>query len=225
MSEKTTTPATATSGATVRELPQADLGEMLRQLDAIKAIFAPYAATLLPAERQRLISSSVRNIGFIQASYLSAEGHHEFLPSYLSIEKYTEDKDDFERKRTLLSALNDLAQEVSDSMLVASDVVYRDSLAYYNTLKEADKQRIAGAAVEYNALKSYFARTKQSSDQPTEAQLERDFHALLHGTKEGKITVEKDIPDAAKATLKVEDTAHSPREVIDETVTEKIKTE
>jgi hypothetical protein len=212
------------SEATVRELPQAELGEMLRQLDAVKAIYAPYAATLTPAERLRYISSSVRNIGFIQAAYLSADGHQNFLPSYLPMEKFTEDKDDFERKRTLLSAIQDLEQEVSDSVYLASDIAYHDALAYYNTLKEAAKQHIAGAAVEYDALKSYFARPKQSSDQPTEAQIERDIRSLLHGTKEGKITVEKDIPATEKATLKVEDTAHSPREVIDETVVEKVKT-
>lgn len=196
-------------------------------IDTAKELFADNAATLSPAERQRLIASSVRNIGFIQASYLSAEGHHTFLPPYLAMDAYTADKDDFERKRALWTAINDFAQEVSDSMLEASDVVYRDSLAYYNTLKEAVKQKVAGAEGEFNLLKSYFTRPKASSSGagPTEAQIERDVRSLLHGTKEGKIVIEKDIPAAKKAHLAVRDNVHSPNEVIEKTVDEKVNGE
>jgi hypothetical protein len=201
-----------------------EFAKIIELIDTAKELFADNAVTLTPAERQRLVASGVRNIGFIQASYLSAEGHTAFLPSYLPMPTYTANKDDFERKRALLAAVNDLAQEISDSMLVASDVVYRDSLAYYNTVKEAMKQKVAGAEGEFNLLKTYFAHTKSSSSdgKPTEAQLERDFHSLLHGTKEGKIVIEKDVPAVEKAKLTVLDNVHSPNEVIEETVEEKL---
>jgi hypothetical protein len=205
--------------------------ELIELIDAAKELFAGNAVTLSPAERQRLIASNVRNIGFIQASYLSAEGHPSFLPSYLPMNTYIADKDDFERKRALWTAANDFAQEISDSMLEASDVVYRDSLAYYNTLKEAVKQKIAGAEGEFNLLKTYFARAKSSSSSEssntgtTEAQIERDVRSLLHGTKEGRIVIEKDIPVAKKAHLAVHDNVHSPNKVIEETVDEKVKEE
>lgn len=211
------------SAAGDRTVTPTIFAELIELVDSAKELFADNAVTLTPTERQRLIASNVRNIGFIQASYLSAEGHPSFLPSYLPMSAYTANKDDFERKRALWTTANDFAQEISDSMLEASDVVYRDSLAYYNTVKEAVKQKIAGAEGEFNLLKTYFARSKSSSSdtEPTKAQAERDARSLLHGTKEGKIVIENDISTAKKAHLAVRDNVHSPNEVIEKTVDEK----
>ncbi|MDR1373059.1 MAG: hypothetical protein LBJ17_08115 [Dysgonamonadaceae bacterium] len=211
--------------AVKREITPGEVGEMIRQIDAAKAIFEKYAVYLTPAERQHLVGSNVRNIGFIQASFLSAESHHTLLPQYLPITKYREDKENFERKRTLLAVVNGFAQEISDSMLESSDVVYHDSLAYYNTIKEAAKQHVADAETEFNALKIYFDKHKSQSPEPTEAQLEHDFHSLLHGTKEGSIYVKKDVPAVEHSKLTVEDNVHSPHETVSETVKKKEKSE
>jgi hypothetical protein len=213
---------TAESSANERILPQNELGEMIRQLEAMRAIFAPNSVTLSPDERRRLVSSSERNQGFSDSAYLSAAGHPQFLPSYVPLEKYTEDKEDFEHKRLLCAAIQNFEREVSDSLLVASDAYYHDSLAYYNSVKEAAKQRIAGAEGEYNRLKDYFAKTISPSAEPTEKELVSNFRSVLHGTKEGKVAVENEIPEVAKATLHVEDTAHKPTDTVDETVKEKV---
>ncbi|MDR1371615.1 MAG: hypothetical protein LBJ17_00610 [Dysgonamonadaceae bacterium] len=192
----------------IPEITQEEIDEMISHIDAAKVIFKKYAVTLSPAERQRLVSSRVRNIGFIQASYLSAESHQNMLPAYIPISKYKNDKDYFERKHSLLSAVNGFAQEISDSLIISSDIVYHDSLAYYNTVKEAEKQHISGAETEFNKLKTYFARDKVKSSEPTVKKLERDFRSLLHGTKEGSIAVKKTIPKIEHTKIKIEDSVH-----------------
>jgi hypothetical protein len=82
-------------------------------------------------------------------------------------------------------------------MLLASDAAYRDVLEYYNSVKEASRQRVPGAEAEYKLLSKYFKKSKPSKDgnAPTETQIERDVRSLLHGTKEGRIGVENENPD------------------------------
>ncbi|MDR0559638.1 MAG: hypothetical protein LBG92_05675 [Prevotellaceae bacterium] len=201
------------------------LAEILELVDAAKELFEQFAVTLSNAERRRTLGTGVKSIGFIQSAYLSAQTRSELMPSYLSLAQFSDDKDDFERKRELDSALSVFEKEAYDSMLVAGDVVYHDALAYYNTLKEAAKNKVPGAQHEFDLLKNYFHKSSSASAEPTEAQIERDVRSLLHGTKEGKIVIEKDIPAVEKAKLHVQDNVHLPNAAIDETVTEKLSEE
>jgi hypothetical protein len=43
-------------------------------------------------------------------------------------------------------------------MLLAGDTAYHDSLEYYNSVKEAARQRVPGAEAEINLLSKYFKR-------------------------------------------------------------------
>jgi hypothetical protein len=104
-------------------------------------------------------------------------------------------------------------------MLLASDAAYRDVLEYYNSVKEASRQRVPGAEAEYKLLSKYFKKSKPSKDAPTEAQIERDVRSLLHGTKEGRIVVENENPDLSGGKLRLVDETHSEHAAV-KTVTE-----
>ena len=47
-------------------------------------------------------------------------------------------------------------------------------------------------------LQPYFKRPHKMSAEPTEKQLEKDIHSLLHGTKDGKIVIENERPTVSK---------------------------
>jgi hypothetical protein len=187
------------------------LQEITDLIHCAEYCFAPFANTFTSKDRSRLIGGGIKNLGFIETAHESASANPQFVPPYLNMDEYGEAILDFTRKRTLLLLIQQFAQQVSDSMLLASDAAYHDSLEYYTSVKEGARQRVAGAEAEYNLLSKYFKKSKSSKDgsEPTEAQIERDVRSLLHGTKEGRIVVENENPDLSGGKRSVVDEAHS----------------
>jgi hypothetical protein len=176
-----------------------------------ESLFAPFANTFTPKDRTRLVGGGIKNLGFIETANESARNNPQFIPPYLNMLEYNESLLDFTRKRTLFTLLQQFAQQVSDSMLLASDAAYHDALEYYNSIREAARQRVPGAEAEYKLLSQYFKKSKPSKDgnAPTEAQIERDVRSLLHGTKEGRIVVENENPDLSGGKRTLVDSTHS----------------
>jgi len=103
---------------------------------------------------------------------------------------------DIELTRTLLNYLQQYARLAQDSLLVIGDRAYSMALLYYQSVRELSRRNVPGAETVFRSLEPYFRqRTTESQDeQPTEAKVERDVRALLHGRKEGKIVVENEKP-------------------------------
>jgi hypothetical protein len=57
----------------------------------------------------------------------------------------------------------------------------------------------------FHALQPFFKRPKRASAEPTEKELERDLHALIHGKKDGKIVIENVKPKLTGGKHKVVD--------------------
>jgi len=218
----TTGQAAAYAVPAPRDFTPAEFGEMLRQLDAMRAIFAPQEVNLSPAQRKQLIGTAARNYGFAQLAFSSAQEHPEYLPPYIPLDRYTEDMQDFNLKSKLLEELNAFVLEVQDSRLYSSDRVYHDSLGYYNSVKEGAKQHITLAESIYSKLKNYFKHIFSPAPEPTEAKLESDFRAVIHGRKEGEVAVSSHIPVEEHAKITVADTAHKPHTTVVERANDSI---
>jgi hypothetical protein len=149
--------------------------------------------TLSPAERKRLIGAGVRNYGFIDKAFDIANDNPQFVPSFLSIAELWNDMHDFEDVRQLVWVLEKFLQLANEAMLVRGDKILRDALFIYNNLRELSKARVPGAQPLFEALLKYFRRrTRPGEAEPTVKQLEKDFHALIHGTKDGKLVIENE---------------------------------
>jgi hypothetical protein len=197
------------------------LQEITDLIHCAEACFAPFANTFTPKDRSRLVGGGIKNLGFIETAYESASANPQFVPPYLNMSDYIGAIQDFTNKRTLLLLVQQFTQQISDSMLLASDAAYRDSLEYYTSVKESAHQRVPGAEAEYALLSKYFKKSKPAKDgnAPTESQIERDVRSLLYGTKEGCIVVENENPDLSGGKRKLVDETHSEHAAV-KTVTE-----
>jgi hypothetical protein len=200
--------------------PDSTMRAIINFINQAKGYFSAYSQTLSPVERSRKVGGGIKNWGFVEACYASAKANPQFVPSYLPISEFTDAVDDFERKRTLYKALQQFMQEVSDSMLSASDVAYHCALEYYNAVKAATQAQVPGAEAEYKSLMAYFKKAKPASGEPTAKQLERDIHALLHGTKDGKVVIENERPAVAEGKHKVLDEVFSGHVAVKEDLEE-----
>jgi hypothetical protein len=91
-------------------------------------------------------------------------------------------------------------------VLQASDVIYTDALEYYSQVEDASKRRIGPAETLYNDLRTHFKKMGSKGEtEPTEKKAKRDFDALLHGKKDGKIVIENVKPKLSGGKRKLID--------------------
>ncbi|MDR0873144.1 MAG: hypothetical protein LBN27_06700 [Prevotellaceae bacterium] len=206
---KQTVPATS-SDKELRAMQNTQAEEMQQIIaeveDALKK-FGVYENTYSPDERMRLVSVGIKNFGFLQTAYDSAQMNPALVPSFLDMGMYAWTIDDYRRKRALFDLLQNFMRIAQDSMIASGDEAYHYSLMYYNYVREAARQKVAVAEGVYNQLSPYFkkSKSKKGNEEPTQAQVERDVRALLHGTKDGKIVIENETPAALAGKHKVLD--------------------
>jgi hypothetical protein len=198
--------------------PDSTMRAIINFINQAKGYFAAYDTPLTATDRRRLLGTGFKYSGFIDAAYAGAAVNPDLLPAYMPAAKFKDDVDDYTRKHNLYIIVDQFAREIWDSMLASGDSAYRDALDYYSSVKEAARRRIPGAEAEYLRLKSFFKKSKPLSAEPTEMEIERDVRALLHGTKEGRVVVENDLPEVAAAERKVVDEVHSGHVAVKEVI-------
>jgi hypothetical protein len=151
--------------------------------------------TLSPAERRRLIGAGVKNYGLIDKTFDIARDNPQFLPPFLTVEQMWHDMQDFEEIRHLVAILEQFLSVANECMLIQGDKCFRDALRIYDSLKEQSRNRVPGAKALYEMLLSFFKKRRRPGEaEPTEKELERDFHALLHGRADGEIIIKNERP-------------------------------
>ena len=166
-----------------------------------------YSAHLRALDRMRHNGVGIHRQGFIERALILAQSNPEYLPHWLSVQKFNADNDLFVALRTLTSAIKQL-QELSWNITVeAADMVFTDALEFYSQVQDAANRRVDSAEALYADLNPFFRRGPMESDQPTKKKAKKDFNAVLAGRKDGKVGVENIRPK----------TSGGKREIIDET--------
>jgi hypothetical protein len=184
--------------------------------DAI-TLFEEYGNQFRPIERMRKNGLGIKNYGFTRVAYANARRNPQFVPSYLDMDTFNEAMSDFAAKRDIIGWIRQLNTLVRDGMRVPADAAYGYALEYYGALREATRRGAVGAEAEFNELRPFFRRTRASTAPPTDAQIERDVHALLHGTKDGEVVIKNERPHAVGGKHEVMDETHKEHAVIKET--------
>ena len=191
-------------------------GAIIDLIEDAMGIFEDYGNSFTPTERMRKNGLGIRNYGFTRVAYANALRNPQFVPSYLDMEVFDEAMTDFQRKRDIWQWVRQFSQIVRDGMRVPADAAFGYALEYYGALREAARRAVPGAQAEFAELRPFFRRTKQSGSAPTEAEIERDIHALMHGSKDGEIVVRNERPQMVGGKHEVIDTAHRDHAAIKE---------
>ena len=94
--------------------------------------------------------------------------------------------------RNLLIWFRNTSRVVQDLLLLAGDNAFRLVGTYYAFARAGARRKNPEAAAVYNMLRLFWKRRHRLSAQPTELEVERDFRALLRGTKDGEIVVKNE---------------------------------
>jgi len=150
--------------------------------------------SLTDAERRRMNSIGMRRYGFTDTIYDMSENSNnlDFYPSHANIHVMRRLMDQLESLRNFEDKLTQMRRVVRDNFLVTSNAAYQIALAYYNNVRVAARSGMPGADALFNELRRFFRSNgqRQSSAEPTKAQLKRDALGLIDGTKTGKVLLE-----------------------------------
>jgi len=187
------------------DMPMQYIEYINADLNEVKETLEEYANHLRALDRKRLNGVGIKLQGFVDRALELAAENPEFLPHWLTLDKFTEDDEYFIAFRTLTDLAMQIRELLWNITIQSADVVYTDALEFYASVREAAKRRVDAAETIHNELSVFFKRHKPITEEPTERQLKRDANALIHGKKDGKIVIENIKPKLTGGTRKVID--------------------
>jgi hypothetical protein len=188
------------------DMPLATIEEINIMLNKLMGVLDDYSQHLRALDRRRLNGVGIRKLGFIERCYELALENPEFLPHYLTIQRFGEDINYFLAFRSLVDLTTQIREKLWNITIQSADIAYTDALEFYASVREAAKRRVDAAETIFNELSPFFRRTRRTeTEQVTEKQLKKDFNALLHSKKDGKIIIENIKPKITGGKHKVID--------------------
>jgi hypothetical protein len=187
-------------------VPPLKAGKIAEDLNAIKTTLEDYAAHLRALDRKRLNGVGIKKQGFIQRALEFAIENPEFLPHYLTLQKFHKDDEYFQSFRMMCDTSQQIHELLWNITIEASDMVYTDGLEYYASVREAAKRRVDAAETIHAGLSVFFkSHGRRPEEDPTQKQEKRDFNSLLHGKKDGRLVIENITPKITAGKRKVID--------------------
>jgi hypothetical protein len=118
--------------------------EVTLLLEQAKVKLEAYAAHLRALDRKHLNNIGVKREGFAQRAFRLAMDNPEFLPSYLTRERYIDDYDEYVVMQSAVDADNQVHELMRNLNTENHDVFYTDGLDYYASIKEAACRKAKG---------------------------------------------------------------------------------
>jgi hypothetical protein len=187
------------------DVPQAVILHLNEMLNQLKNALDEYSQHLRALDRRRLNGVGVRKLGFVERAYELTLENAEFLPHYLTIERFGEDIQYFIDFRSLVDLTSQIREKLWNIVMQSADIAYTDALEFYASVREAAKRRVDAAETINAALSVFFKHHRQETEEPTQIKAKRDFNSLIHGKHDGKLIVENVSPKLTGGKRKIID--------------------
>ena len=188
------------------DMPQTLIEMLNHDLNAIKEMLDSFSQHLRALDRMRLNGVGIKKMGFIERAYELALENTEFLPHYLTIERFGADVQYFMDFRSLTDVTAQLREQFWNITIKSADIAYTDALEFYSSVREAAKRRVDAAETLYAALSPFFKRHRmENEEQPTKKQALRDFKGLESGKHDGVLFIENEKPKMTGGKRKIID--------------------
>jgi hypothetical protein len=201
--------ATSRSAGTRRppnnpDVPQATIDQINAVLNELKNILDNFAQHLRSLDRMRLNGVGIKKLGFIERSYELSLENAEFLPHYLTLERFGTDIQYFMDFRSLVDLTDQVREKLWNITIQSADIAYTDALEFYASVREAAKRRVDAAETIYHELSIFFKR-RRGEAAPTVKKATHEFNSLMHGKHDGKLVIENISPKLTGGKRKIID--------------------
>ncbi len=125
--------------------------------------------SLTTSERVEMLKMGDKSMAFVEKAYEYANQYPQMAPNYLDMDGFKADWDAYKYLRNLKQSLLPLMEALDDSTMAAGSEAYQASLLYYQGVKMAAQNNIAGAREMHDDLqKRWPGRPKSSSETAVE---------------------------------------------------------
>ena len=192
------------------EVPQLTIQQLNEELNSVKEVMEDFAQHLRSLDRMRLNGVGIKKMGFIERAYELALENSEFLPHYVTIERFGNDLEYFMDFRSLTDIVSQIKELLWNITIQSADIAYTDALEFYASVREAAKRRVDAAETLYHALSPFFKKMgmrteEEEGAEPTKKKALRDAKGFIDGKHDGLLVIENEKPKLTGGKRKIID--------------------
>jgi len=152
----------------------------------------------------------VRRYGFIEKVLEVAGDYPQFWQGFAEGEEALRVRvNEIDVLRNLVVWFRYASRVTGDLLLLAGDDAFRIAGSYYASARDGAKRKNTEAQKVYEMLRLLWLRRRRhetsSPEEPTLPEIERDFHGVLHGRKDGKLFIKNESPRTTGGVREVVD--------------------
>jgi hypothetical protein len=144
-------------------IPAEVLQEVESKIKEARKLLQPYEITFKPEERRDMLKMGAKTLEFVDKSHEYARNNPNLVPPFLNMEHFAVDYADAHGLWGVRNLALQLYEAIDDTEMGSGSEAYHAALIFYNSVKVAAKQDIAGAKAVYDELKARFPGGKRKS--------------------------------------------------------------
>ena len=139
-------------------IPPADVIAVTEKLQEVKTILAPYLQGLTAKERQELFKMGNKTVANVKKTSEYVISNPEFVPAYMNTVEFTKDETVVTQLGPIANLADQIATDVSDTVMLCGSEALKQAMYYYGTVKEAHAKGVVSARPIYEDLSARFTR-------------------------------------------------------------------
>lgn len=190
--------------------------DLVERVDALAAGINQTRTELvnsLNSQQHSFVGKGFRNYGFMMASNQSINNFPELAPAFIEIDDFNSTVEDYLFMRDISERILTISGDARDIMNILGNLSYSFALAYYDGVRSiASRTHNKTATGVLAILQRFFTRGRTPGAKQNEMEVEHHLRALMHGTRDGEITVRNESPHSEGGMHEVTDDSHKPQE-------------
>ena len=144
------------------DITGADRAEIAAAIDTLKRKLLPCLRSLRPEERMEMLKMGDKTSSFVHTALEHCTQNPELAPRFLDIDRFAASLEMVEYLRSVYAPLTQIADSVSDTMMLAGNDAYTAALSFYTAVRSAHRANVAKAGTIYGDLAARFPRRRRS---------------------------------------------------------------
>ena len=138
-------------------IPDDDLQAVQAAVQTLQAKLVPHLVNIGIDEKRALTKMGSKSVDFVSKTLTYAGTNPQFKPAFIDVDSFSSDVTAFGVLRSLQQPLSQVADMLDDSLALTGSDAMNAALAYYKSVKAANKLNMAGAATIADDLSTRFA--------------------------------------------------------------------
>ena len=133
-------------------------------IKSLKDTLTPVLVSLAADEKKSMLILGDKSLSFVNKNLMFSKQNPEFIPSYLNQTEWEIDLQSWNTLAPYNSQLTELNSLLNDTIAQCGNEAYRQSLTYYNNVKQATKDNVQNAKPIYEELKQQYPNHKKNNE-------------------------------------------------------------